>query len=177
MEEKKDQWLNYLAVTTVLIALGATLSTVKGAGFTSKSILKQTQASNEWAYYQAKSVKSYLYELQKEKIELDLQLLGPNAPKETVEQLQTLIQGYQKKIDKYDKEKEAIQAKARHLEAERDTMLKHSEPFSMAVIFFQLAILLSSLATLMKKPILWGVGAILAVAGGVFFANGFWLFF
>jgi hypothetical protein len=177
MEEKKDQWLNYLAVTTVLIALGATLSTVKGAGFTSKSILKQTQASNEWAYYQAKSVKSYLYELQKEKIELDLRMLGPNAPKETVEQLQAMIQGYQKKVDKYEKEKEAIQAKARQLEAERDRMLKHSEPFSMSVIFFQLAILLSSLATLMKKPSLWGVGAVLAVAGGVFFANGFWLFF
>ncbi len=177
MEEKKDQWLNYLAVTTVLIALGATLSTVKGAGFTSKSILMQTQASNQWAYYQAKSVKSYLYELQKEKIELDLHLLGANAPKETVEQLQAMIEAYQKKIDTYEVEKKSIQAEAKKLEAGRDRMLKHSEPFSISVILFQLAILLSSLATLMKKPALWGVGAVLAIAGGVFFADGFWLFF
>ncbi len=59
--------------------------------FFSRSILKQTQASNQWAYYQAKSIKSYLYELQKEKLEGDLKLLGENPPKQVIDDLQKKI--------------------------------------------------------------------------------------
>ncbi len=66
-EEKKERWLSYLALTTVIFAVCATLSTFKGGGFSTKSVLAQTQASDQWAYYQSKSIKSYLYELQKEK--------------------------------------------------------------------------------------------------------------
>jgi hypothetical protein len=39
-----------------------------------------------------------------------------------------------------------------------------------------LAILLSSMATLMKKKLLWVTGLVLGVAGVAYFANGFWLF-
>ena len=48
-EEKKEQWLNYLALTTVIFAVCATLATFKGGGFSTKSIMSQSQASDEWA--------------------------------------------------------------------------------------------------------------------------------
>jgi Domain of unknown function (DUF4337) len=60
-EEKKEPWLNYLALTTVILAVCATLSTFKGGGFSTRSVLSQTQASDQWAFYQAKSIKGYLY--------------------------------------------------------------------------------------------------------------------
>ena len=71
-EEKKDAWLNYLALTTIIFAVCATLSTFKGGGFSTKSVITQAQASDEWAYYQSKGIKSYIYQLQAEKLELDL---------------------------------------------------------------------------------------------------------
>jgi hypothetical protein len=58
MEERRDKWLNFLALTTVIIALGATMSTLSVGKFSNRGILKQTQASNQWAYYQAKSIKA-----------------------------------------------------------------------------------------------------------------------
>lgn len=79
-EDKKEPWLNYLALTTVILAVCATLSTFKGGGFSTRSVLSQTHAANQWAYYQSKSIKGYLYELQKEKLELELKALGPKAP-------------------------------------------------------------------------------------------------
>ncbi len=79
-EEKKEPWLNYLALTTVILAVCATLSTFKGGGFSTRSVLSQTQASDQWAYYQAKSIKGYLYELQKEKLELELKSPGAKGP-------------------------------------------------------------------------------------------------
>jgi hypothetical protein len=70
--EKKEGWLNYLALATVIVALGATLSTLRVGSFSNRSILRQTQASDQWAYYQAKSIKGYLYDILKEKLELEL---------------------------------------------------------------------------------------------------------
>ena len=80
-EEKKDAWLNYLALTTIIFAVCATLSTFKGGGFSTKSVITQAQASDEWAYYQSKGIKSYIYQLQAEKLELDLMGLRPDAAK------------------------------------------------------------------------------------------------
>jgi Flp pilus assembly protein TadB len=172
-EEKKEKWLNWLALTTILLALGATLSTLKVGSFSSRSILKQTQASNQWAYYQAKAIKGYLYQLQKEKFEGDLKLLGETAPKNVVADFEQKIKSYEAKVKKYDKDKAAIQKEARKFEKERDQAALHSRAFGIAVILLQLSILLSSIAALMKKPTIWVFGLILGAAGIIAFVNGF----
>src|ERR1039458_2684718 len=101
-EETKAPWLNYLALTTVIFAVCATLSTFKGGGHSTKSVLSQSQASNQWAYYQAKSIKGYLYELQQEKLELELKAADPRVKKLIGEEYQKKIEGYTAKIKKYD---------------------------------------------------------------------------
>jgi len=70
-DDKKEPWLNYLALTTIIFAVAATLSTFKGGGYSTRSMLSQEQASNKWSYYQSKSLKLYLYETQKDVLELD----------------------------------------------------------------------------------------------------------
>lgn len=56
-EVKKQSWLNYLALTTVIMAVCASLSAFKGGVYSNLSIISQNQASDQWAYYQAKSIK------------------------------------------------------------------------------------------------------------------------
>lgn len=175
-EEKKEKWLNYLALTTVILAVCATLSTFKGGGYSTKSVLSQTQASDQWAYFQSKSIKGYLYELQKEKLALDLKAMGPKGPKSLAEDYEKRIDAYEKKIKKYEDEKAKIEADARGLEKTRDESQRHSKAFGMAVIFLQIAILLSSISALMKKKVLWLIGLAIGVFGIVHFANGFFLF-
>jgi hypothetical protein len=41
-EEKKEKWMTYMAITSILIDVAATLSTFKGGGFSTKSLLNQT---------------------------------------------------------------------------------------------------------------------------------------
>jgi hypothetical protein len=177
MEDQKDRWLNYLAVTTVLLALAATLSTLRVGSFSNRSILRQAQASDQWSYYQAKSIKAYLYELQKDKLQLELKLLDDNPPKNAQEEFAKKIDTYSKRVARYDQEKEDIQKEARNLESERDLATRHSQTFGVAVILLQLAILLSSIAALMKKKPVWFLGLALGAVGCVYFANGFWLLF
>jgi hypothetical protein len=175
-EEKKERWLNYLALTTVIFAVCATLSTFKGGGHSTKAVLSQTQASDQWAFYQAKSIKGYLYELQKEKMELELKNLGQKAPRTAIEEYEKKIEGYGQKIKKYDAEKEKIQSDAKGFEKIRDDAQQHQKAFGIAVIFLQIAILLSSVSALLKKKPLWLVSLGAGVVGLVYFANGFLLF-
>ncbi|TAN40636.1 MAG: DUF4337 domain-containing protein [Nitrospirae bacterium] len=175
-EEKKEKWLNYLALSTIIFAVCATLSTFKGGSHSTRSVLSQSQASDQWAYFQSKSIKGYLYELQKEKFELELKAADPRTKKLLGEDYEKRIGAYAGKIRKYDEEKVTIQNDAKALEAQRDDAQRHSKAFGMAVIFLQIAILLSSIAALLKKRIVWLTGLLCGVFGLVYFANGFWLF-
>lgn len=175
-EEKKEAWLNYLALTTVIFAVCATLSTFKGGGFSTKSVISQAQASDEWAYFQSKSIKSYIYQVQAEKLELDSMGIQQADNQKLAAIYTNKITDYKKKIEKYEKEKSEAQAKAKQLEGMRDEAQIHSKAFGMAVIYLQIAILLSSIAGLLKKKIIWFGGSIAGLVGLVYFADGFLVF-
>jgi len=173
-EEKKERWLTYLSFTTVLIAVCATLATFKGGGYSTKALLSQSKASDQWAFYQAKSIKSYLYDMQKENLELQLSNTAITASKDD---LQKRIDGYAEKVKKYATEKEDIKKQAEELEKVRDDCKSHSERFGLAVIFLQISILLSSISALTKKKILWMIGMAIGAIGIVYFINGFIVLF
>ena len=175
-EEKKETWLNYLALTTVIFAVCATLATFKGGGFSTRSVMSQSQASDQWAYFQAKGIKAYLYELQTEKLEMELLGLSKSTPKKIVVSYQEKIADYKKIIGKYENEKTDIQAKAKQLEAVRDESQLHSKAFGVAVIYLQIAILLSTIAGLLKKKPVWYIGIASGLLGLVYFADGFLVF-
>ena len=176
-EEKKDPWLNYLALTTIILAVCATLSTFKGGGFSTRSVMSQTQASDQWAFYQAKSIKAYIYEMQKDKLELEFLALGPKAPPAVQQEYDRKINGLcDKDRRSMKREKAQIQKEAKKLETIREEAQKHSKAFGMAVIFLQIAILLSSIAALIKKKYFWMIGVAVGIVGLFYFVDGFMLF-
>lgn len=177
-EEKKETWTTYLAITTVIFAVCATLSTFKGGGFSTKSLMSQAKESDQWAFFQAKSTKSYLFELQKERMELDMQVLPKT--KEGIAaaaKFQDKIDKYETKIKQYNKDKEEITNTAKGFENEISGFRQHSSAFGVAVIFLQVAILLSSIAALMKRRPIWFLSLAVGVVGIFYFVDGFLLFF
>ena len=175
-EEKKEPWLNYLALTTVIFAVCATLATLKGGGYGTKSVMSQAQASDQWAYYQSKSIKAYVYELQKEKFEMDLRTMKAGAAPSLAAEYRKKIDSYGQKIQRYDDEKADIMKKAKELETQRDMTQQHAGAFGLAAMFLQIAILLSSIAALMKQKYFWFLGMASGAFGLVYFFNGFFLF-
>ncbi len=175
-EEKKERWLNWLALTTVIFAVCATLATFKGGGYSTRAVLSQTQASDQWAFYQAKSIKGYLYEVQREKLELERAAMPAGAAPAVLAAYDGTIAKYAERTARYDQEKEAIAAAAKGFEETRDGAKRHQAAFGIAVIWLQITILLSSIAALMKKRPLWYAALAIGAAGLVSFANGFLLF-
>jgi hypothetical protein len=138
--------------------------------------MSQTQASDQWAYFQSKSIKSYIYEMQKDKLQLELKAAGKMPPRVVAEYVKK-IDEYEKKTNKYEAEKNEIQAEAKRFEQVRNDAQKHSQIFGIAVIYLQIAILLSSIAALIKKKLVWLLGVSIGLVGIVYFLNGFLLFF
>jgi hypothetical protein len=176
-EEKKEKWMTYMAITTILIAVAATLSTFKGGGFSTRSLLNQTLASDQWAFFQSKSIKRDLYDSRRENLEIQVASLEKQKGNESlIEKYNVLIADYAQKVKTYDTEKEAISKEATNFQNIREESKKHSGKFGIAVIFLQISILLSSIATLSKKKFVWISGLILGVIGILYFIDGFFLF-
>src|SRR3989475_12510629 len=66
--EHRARWIVYLSLTTALIAVFAAIAALESGTFSNEALLEkneallaQAKASDQWAYYQAKSVKSAIY--------------------------------------------------------------------------------------------------------------------
>jgi hypothetical protein len=175
-EVKKEKWLDLLALTTVIFAICATLSTFKGGGYSTRSVLSQEQASDQWNFFQAKSIRESLYVVQKENLELQLTLPANENSEESKNRYKEALTLAESNIQKYKNQKIEIEKTAREFEAKRDEAQKHGQPFGLAVIFFQIAILLCSIAGLFKRKEIWFVALPVGIVGLIYFANGFLLF-
>ena len=164
-DEKKEKWLNWLALTTLIFSAAATLGSSKAGGYSGKSTTSQILASDQWSFFQAKSTKQHLYELQRDS--LTLQALA--APESAQPKFKEKLDKYAENITKYDGEKASIKAKAEKLEVVRDESSKFASIFGKAVLYLQVAIILSAMAGLLKKQPLWWISFAPGAAGLAYF--------
>lgn len=156
----RDRIPTLIAITTLILAVCATLSSFKAGGYSTKMVLAQSQASDQWAYYQAKSIKETAYQTQRDTLEL----VRRSSPQlDSAYQLK--ISAYDTEIARYKQEKNEIMADAKKLEAARDQYQKHGARFGEALILLQIGILLSSLASISKNHVYWYGGAGSGAAG------------
>lgn len=164
-KEQRDSWTKYVSLTMVCIAVLAAIATLKGGGFSTRTLkemneatFNQTEASDQWAFYQSKSIKENLYD-----IELDHLNAAPTPDAAAVAKMKA-------KIDRYEKDKADITTLAKNYEAARDTARKtatsaaeHSKGMGLSITLFQIAIALGAMCLIVKKKPLWIVSLILAV--------------
>jgi hypothetical protein len=156
----RDRIPTLIAITTLILAVCATLASFKAAGFGNKMVLSQSQASDQWAYYQAKSIKETAYQTQRDTMDLARQSLATNDAA-----YREKIAVYDKEIARYKKEKNEIMDEAKKLEAARDNYQVHNNRFGEALILLQIGILFSSLSTISKNHVYWYAGAASGLAG------------
>ncbi len=173
--EKKEAWLNWLALTTILFSTCATISTFRGGGHSTKAVLAQNEATDNWGHYQAKSIKQTIYERGFDLLEVEAARLEDESP-EAAKAVRARMAKYADEIARYTGEKKEIEVEARASQKERRMNQEHGRRFGMAVVFLQMAIMLSALAALLKKRPIWYLGTGLGIYGVAWFVNGFFLF-
>ena len=159
MSEQKDKWQGRLALSTAIMAVLAALTTLYMGKFSSRAIMAQGQESDQWAFYQAKSIKGHTFETNKTTLELQYLAQKGLAP-ETKAEYQKIIQKYGDEIKRYDGEKKEIKDKAESIAKAKLKAQDMGGNFAYALIFLQIALMLSSIASLTKRHYLWYIALI-----------------
>src|SRR4051812_28037963 len=58
LSEGKDKWVLYVALTTAVFAVLAAIAGLMAGSHADEAMLTQMKASDKWAFYQAKGIKS-----------------------------------------------------------------------------------------------------------------------
>ena len=174
--EAHSKWITHLSFTTALIAVLAAIAALESGAYSNdalllknEALLAQTKAADQWAYYQAKSVKATIYSSQASQLSTSNPDLAAKA---------------QKEAERFAHEEEEITRTANELEkhvnedSERSNeSMEHHHRFAYAVTMFQISIALSAVAALSRQRAVWFAGLLVAVVGIVYFIDGFRLFF
>jgi len=175
MSEQKEKWQGWLALSTAIMAVLAALTTLYMGKFSSRAIMAQGQESDQWAYYQAKSIKGHTFETNKKTLELLYLTQKGLSPKAEAEYQNTLNK-YGEEVKRYEGEKKEIKEKAEGIAKVKLKAQEMGGDFAYALIFLQIALMLSSIASLTKRHYLWYI-ALICNVGWLFFFMDAWLLF
>ena len=172
MEKESGELLRKIALTTALFAAFAAIASLQAGGTVNEALALKTeatqlqaQASDQWAYYQAKGIKGAVLEAQKNTL-----LAFDKTPSPETE----------KNIARYAEEQKEAKQKSEELEKQRDekgheadVLIHHHHFYAFAVALLQVAIALGAVAALTRKRLAWFGSTGLGLIGAGIFAYAF----
>ena len=154
MQEFNAGWLRYLALSTALIAVIAALSSLLSGTYANQSLLEknsailaQSQASDQWNFYQAKGIKKAIAELQK----------GQDSA--------ALVDRYSREQEDIKKQAEVFEEKMKESNERSEALFERHHKAAFGVTLFQVAIALSAMAVVMRKKTFWVLSIVIAMGG------------
>jgi hypothetical protein len=169
LEREGSGLLKKIALTTALLAALAAIAALQaGATVNEALVLKteaarlQAEASNQWAYYQAKGIKAIVQETSRA-----VWLANGKTPPRALEEATKRYAAQQAEIQK---EAQAKEQERDAKSAEGDHLMHRHHGFANSVAIFQVAIALGAVAALTRNRLVWLGSLVLGLAGAAFFA-------
>jgi hypothetical protein len=152
-EHSTESWIGWVVLTTAVLAALAAIGALLSGKCANEAMLNQIAASDQWNYYQAKSIKAAV-------LDAKLALTG------------TADEAGRAKFQRYESEQEEIKSEAERKQAEARTSFHHHEVYARGVTMLQIAIAVAAISALTKKRPFWFVSIAFGVAGCVFLGLG-----
>ena len=150
-------WISWVALSTAVLAVLAAIAGLLSGSHANEAMMNQIEASDQWGYYQAKSIKASVLEAT-----MTLASSATTLDKEKAE----------KKAEKYQEEQAEIKREAEHKQADAKANFHKHEVFARSVTMFQIAIAIAAISALTSKQRFWIVSLVFGGAGVVFLALG-----
>ena len=164
-----------IALLIAIIALCLALSETLGKGAQTESIAKNVEASNLWAFFQAKSIRRTTVQTAAEQAKLGL---GTATDEATKAAIQKQIDDWTKTAARYRSEPEThegteqLAERAKVAEEERDLAEAKYHHYELASAAFQIGIVLASATIITGILALAWISGLLMVVGIAFTALG-----
>src|ERR1700749_2883834 len=167
-----------IALLIAVIALCLALSETLGKGAQTEAISLNVQASNLWAFFQAKTIRRTTVQVAAEQEKLSLPGAADDATKAAV---QKQIDDWQKTAARYRSEPETgegseqLAERAKHAEEERDLATAKYHHYELASAAFQIGIVLASATIITGMIALAWISGLLTLAGIAFTGLGIFM--
>jgi len=193
--EQAPSWLRYLSLSTAMIAVFAAVASLESGSNSneailekSKAMLYQSQASDQWAFFQAKGIKATVgqdihdlwasLEARSTPASTDGDAAGAGGGKagEISGKLAKLADDskhQREDAEKIKKDAEELDAKVKESDRECDALMATHHRFAIAVTLLQIAIALSAIAALTRRKPLWFLSMAVSAGGLGMFLHGF----
>ena len=148
-KHSSEAWISGVALSTAILAVLAAIASLLSGEHANEAMLNQIEASSQWSYYQAKSIKAAV---------LDAKIAFTGTPNESD----------QSKRVRYEKEQQEIKSEAEAKQAAAKSYFHKHEVFARGVTMFQIAIAIAAISALTKKRRFWIVSLLFGAVGCAF---------
>jgi len=157
LSEGKEKWVLFVALSTALIAVLAAITGLLAGAHADEAMLSQIRSSDQWAFYQAKGIKSeVLNTSNKLLIAMGKQPVAEDAAK----------------VAENKKEQAGIKEKAEDFQKESTMHTDKHAVFARGVTLFQISIAIGAISIIVKRKNLWLVSMGFACIGIFFLLQG-----
>jgi len=152
-----ETWIMGVALTAAVLAVLAAVTALLAEHHANEALIHQIQSSDQWNFYQAKSLKGHLLTT---KTEL-LAALGKTPDEKDLSDQK-----------RYEQEKAEIMDKAEQKEHVSEAHLQRHSVLARGVTMFQVAIAIGAISVLTKRKAFWFVSMAFGAVGAGFLMYG-----
>jgi len=145
--KEKERWTLLVAISTAVMAVLAAIAGLLAGHHSNEALIEQIKSSDQWAFYQAKSIKAEIRTLQ-----------AVSDSSKTPQQIK--------------EEEEAIKKRAEDAEVASETHLQKHIILARAVTLLQISIAISAIAILTRRRFMWWIAMAIALCGAGFLIEG-----
>lgn len=152
-EPQQPTWLKLAVLTVIVMAAAAGISAFKSSDYATRAQIFAAREAQQWQDYQVVSLKKDNFGLHRD-ILASLGLAegkAAKAPKTTAAR----IKAYEEEMSRLNQERDQIKKVAQGLAAQEEALTQKAGELGLAVILFQLGIMISAAGALSRKKILW----------------------
>ncbi|MGB8473704.1 MAG: DUF4337 domain-containing protein [Candidatus Acidiferrum sp.] len=164
-EHEGNPFLVPVSVTISTLAVLVAAVTLVGHRAHTEELLLQAQATDQWAYYQAKNIRWH-------EMQSFADMLSALAPADK-EKAAALYEKYKKEAGRYEGDKDDISEKAKDLEKERDLVSRRADRFDGGEGLIEVGLVICSMTLLTKRRGYWIAGMLIGALGVVFALTAF----
>lgn len=157
--ESRERWISWVALSSALIAALAAVTALLAGHHANEGMIEQLQASDKWAYFQAKGIDQKLFEVERNLMD---------------SQGKTLSKDHAEKLGKYDDQRAKLSTEATEKQESAEEHMARHVVFAKGVTMFQIAIAIAAISVLTRRTRFWYVALGFAALGVFFLCQGMW---
>jgi glutamine synthetase type III len=156
---REDRSLAAVSLTMAVLAVCVAVVSLLGHRAHTEEVVLQAKASDQWAYYQAKSIREHEDVLFTE--------LATVVTSNDATAAAKVCQKFEQEAERYKHDKDEIKGEADKLEGEVILEQHRADRYDLAEVFLEIGLVVTSITLLSGRRIFWHLGIVLGVVGVV----------